>query len=240
MSLKAQIRDYVALMQQAVGLPHNRTRAQVNRLKAALLPEMIEQTRAEVIAAAYHLSAEQLRSMAGRYVFVKDRWQFTKEVGMSSEDQLSLALLVRVAQPKICVETGVERGTSSTVILTELADAGGGHLYSLDLASQGLIGELVPDALRPMWDLRLQTSQPLLPVLLSEIGRIDFFLHDSRHDVRHMMWEYELAWAHLRAGGCLSSHDVLTTTAFDDFRRRYADEIASWGVIRNFGFVVKR
>lgn len=238
--VKAQLRDYVARAFQAAGLPHNRTRQQVARLKAALTPEQKAQRRLETLAAAYALPESEVATLAAGYTLVKDRWQFTKPVGMSEDDQISLGVLVRLAQPKLCVETGVQRGTSTVVILTELADAGGGRLYSIDLANQGEIGELVPDALRPLWELRLQDRQPILPGLLDELGEIDFFLHDSRHDVRHMTWEYEQAWRHLQAGGCLASHDVLTTTAFADFRRKYAAEIASAGEIGNFGFVVKR
>jgi hypothetical protein len=55
-----------------------------------------------------------------------------------------------------------------------------------------------------------------------------------------MRWEYEAAWPHLRSGGCLVSHDVITTTAFDDFRRERAGQIASSGIVGNLGFIIKQ
>lgn len=100
-------------------------------------------------------------------------------------------------------------------------------------------GRLIPDEYRPRWELRLEKETPILPQLLDEVGEIDFFYHDSLHKVDHMRWEYELAWPYLRKGGCLASHDILRTTAFDDFRKKYASEITFGGAIGNFGFVIK-
>ena len=38
----------------------------------------------------------------------------------------------------------------------------------------------------------------------------------------------------------MSSHDVIYSTAFDDFRNNHRDEIAAGGVIGNFGFWIKK
>lgn len=184
---------------------------------------------------------------------------------MSVRDQKSLYALVRALEPCICVETGVGAGASSVIILNQLNRQSEGRLYSIDLDTPHAdqYGELIPTDLRQRWKLKLQPintpspgwvdelpvflwqwlnrcSQAILPILLAELGTIDFFLHDSRHTFRHMAWEYELAWRYIRPGGCLASHDVAATSTFDDFQRAHASEISGMGRIANFGFFIKR
>jgi predicted O-methyltransferase YrrM len=150
--------------------------------------------------------------------------------------------LVRAFSPRVCVETGTAAGISATVILRDLARRGEGQLYSIDVDSprSDRYGALIPAELCGRWELRLQQDEPLLPALLDELKSIDLFLHDSRHTYRHMKWEYETVWPHLRSGGCLASHDVITTTAFDDFRREHGGQIASSGIVGNLGFIIKQ
>jgi hypothetical protein len=145
---------------------------------------------------------------------------------------------VRLAQPRIVVETGVGPGSSSLFILKALHDNGCGKLYSIDLPDfdrnyypsigkrggihvfeDGVSGWLVPDDLRDNWELLLADARSELPKLLSRLGEIDFFLHDSLHTYDHMMFEYNLAWEHLRNNGILASDDVTEdwSTAFLDF-----------------------
>ena len=161
---------------------------------------------------------------------------------MSGRDGLTLYGLVRALRPKVCVETGVGGGCSSTYVLTALERNGAGELFSIDVEGphQEHYGELIPTQLRSRWNLKIQNSKPLLPELLQGLERIELFVHDSQHTFRHMRWEYELAWEYLRFGGCLASHDVLTTSAFDDFRHLHDREIRYGGVVGNFGFMIKQ
>ncbi|MCL0060402.1 class I SAM-dependent methyltransferase [Dehalococcoidia bacterium] len=125
-----------------------------------------------------------------------------------------LYLLVRMLQPKTVVETGVAAGRSSTSILLALEENGRGHLYSIDLPTterledgsiyplEGKpVGYNVPRNLRHRWELILGDSRRELHPLLTRLGEIDLFIHDSLHTERHMMWEFETAWPFLRAGG---------------------------------------
>ncbi|MGD0177538.1 MAG: class I SAM-dependent methyltransferase [Candidatus Bathyarchaeia archaeon] len=57
----------------------------------------------------------------------------------------------------------------------------------------------------------------ILPKVLSEIGEVDIFIHDSEHTYNNMMFEYPTAWHTVRAGGVLLSHDVGWNSAFSDF-----------------------
>lgn len=162
--------------------------------------------------------------------------------GMPLVDRKTLYVLVWAYQPELCVETGTASGFSATATLSYLHACNCGRLYSIDVAGPHSddYGVLIPQAFRDRLELRLQEHTPLLPGLLAELGEIDFFYHDSIHTVKHMRWEYELGWEYLKPGGCLASHDVLFTTAFDDFMKAHRDQIAGGGAIGNFGFVIKK
>lgn len=161
---------------------------------------------------------------------------------MDLVDRASLYVLVRALSPDVCVETGAGMGASATTILSEMLRKGHGRLYSIDLAGHPNYeyGILIPDEFQAFWELRLQQrGVPELPRLLRELDPIDLFFHDSICDFKQMRWEYETAWPSLRPGGCLASHDVIYTTAFEDFRKAHAAEISGGGTIGNFGFLIK-
>ena len=101
-----------------------------------------------------------------------------------------LYVVVRVTRPRVIVETGVASGLSSAHILRALAANGTGTLYSIDLPNvqEGSVlpqgrppGWIVPDSMRGSWRLQLGDARSLLPALLTAVGRVDLFLHESDH-----------------------------------------------------------
>jgi predicted O-methyltransferase YrrM len=91
-------------------------------------------------------------------------------------------------------------------------------------------GFAVPHDLKGKWELRLGDVRSVLPPLLSDLGQIDFFFHDSEHTYDLMSWEYAQAFAHLKPGGVISSDDVDWNAAFQDFTAGHA---FSWsGIFR--------
>lgn len=132
----------------------------------------------------------------------------------ASEDLGRLCYAItRLVRPEVVVETGVGAGISSWALLLAMARNETGHLYSIDLPtprSRALseVGCLVPSDLRRRWSLRLGASRKVLPRLMSELGEIDVFLHDSRHSYANQKFEYAVTWPHLRRGGILISDDV--------------------------------
>lgn len=158
---------------------------------------------------------------------------------------LILYLMVRAYKPEIVVETGVARGASSAFILCSLHENKRGHLYSIDLPpsdapiisedrARGMItledgqrlskgfsvAELVPEYLKKRWTLVYGDSRTELPALLSKIGKISMFFHDSLHTYDHMLFEYETAWSYIEKNGFLLSHDILWNKAFLDFSKK--------------------
>ncbi|MFM7218554.1 MAG: class I SAM-dependent methyltransferase [Bacteroidota bacterium] len=139
-----------------------------------------------------------------------------------------LYYIVRMARPHVMVETGVAHGVSSWTILNAMERNGQGKLYSIDLPNLDLrsynpgtiektSGWAVPDALRHRWELRLGSSHDLLPALMSELGEIDIFFHDSDHSYQNMMFEFGATMPHIRQAGLLISDDVHKNTSFAEF-----------------------
>jgi predicted O-methyltransferase YrrM len=138
----------------------------------------------------------------------------------------SLYTICRLLQPRIVVETGVGAGISSAFILKALEDNSCGLLYSIDLPNYeepwGLpvdqrSGFVIPDHLRSRWGLHLGPTSETLPKVLSEVGQVDIFIHDSEHTYTNMLFEYQTAWPSIREGGLLLSDDVNWNAAFHDF-----------------------
>lgn len=119
--------------------------------------------------------------------------------------------------PEPVVETGVNDGLSSVFFLSALNRLNKGHLYSIDLSRHAYArgermhsdrplkdtGWLVPDKLKSRWSLQFGASSDLLPSFVKALGTIDVFFHDSEHTYENMMFdmmfEYKLAWNHLRS-----------------------------------------
>ena len=153
--------------------------------------------------------------------------------------QSALYHVCRFLKPKLAVETGVDYGASSALILQALEDNGDGSLYSIDLPQveyedpfkqkfkdlalpkRSGTGFVVRSATRHRWNLILGDAKIELPRLLSEIGAIDFFFHDSMHTYDHMMFEYQTAFPFLKSGGIIASDDTTWNSSFDDFCNRY-------------------
>ena len=179
-----------------------------------------------------------------------------------------LYALVRALDAEHVVETGVANGFTSAYLLAALERSGHGTLHSIDLpffddpatgavtaavtgaeletldeytpvAPGRAAGWIVPDELRPRWDLRLGDAKELLPPLLAELGQIDLFFHDSTHTREHILWELELAWPHVRANGVLAADDVFLRghEALPEFARGKGLDFVTYGGV---GYVRKR
>lgn len=156
-------------------------------------------------------------------------------IGKMGAPQELLYYIVRLCRPLRCVETGVYRGISTAFILAALEDNGCGHLTSIDLPAASYVdpmtaqvytspllegeepGFAVPKSLRDRWTLVLGDSRALLPKVLSEIGKIDMFLHDSAHTYDVMKWELETAAQHMARDGIMLSDDTQWNNAFAEF-----------------------
>ena len=74
----------------------------------------------------------------------------------------------------------------------------------------------VPESLRSRWTYIEGTSGRRLPKLLSAIGPIDLFVHDSSHTERNVLFELTRPWRALERGAIVAD-DVQQSSAFDKF-----------------------
>ena len=182
---------------------------------------------------AVHLrnSDEQLRQLA-----ITSADLFAKKV-------LLQYAVIRAVQPNCVVETGIANGVSSAYVLLALRKNGRGSLHSVGLSDASFLpagaepGWLVPLWLRSSWQIHLGDARQILAPLLSKLGSIDVFIHDSLHSYEHMSWEFETAYPALRSGGLLLADDALWNKAFLDFSRNIHAHYAK--TLRGVGFLRK-
>ena len=128
--------------------------------------------------------------------------------------------IIKKFDVKIVVETGVAHGHSTRVILGSLQDVLDRkpdtkvEVHSLDVDQRTKWPDMAGN---PNWVFHLVTENRTVETILSEIGEIDMFIHDSDHSYFNQMREYRAAWAHLKPGGFLISDDVSWSNAFIDF-----------------------
>jgi predicted O-methyltransferase YrrM len=186
------------------------------------------------------LADDELLNMVESAVAPIENWR-TKQFDNVFDFRLYRILLyiaVRTGKPKIAIETGVLHGMTTLFLLRAMEKTGRGRLISIDLPSyedggpsnkDGYYailprgkqpGWTVPAGRYPNWDLKLESSRDVLPRLSSEVGGIDFFLHDSEHTFSTMWFELDWAWEHLNPGGQLFCDNIEASTAFQDFAKR--------------------
>jgi hypothetical protein len=140
--------------------------------------------------------------------------------------------ITRHLRPSTVVETGVARGVTSRFVLEALEANGDGRLWSIDLPPRrrrdlrGQVGAAVPASLRSRWSYVKGSSRRRLPSLLAGLGRIDLFVHDSKHTERNLLFELERARGALRTGGWIAADDVDLNCGFHRYRDRHPDDAA--------------
>ncbi len=150
------------------------------------------------------------------------------------DNSVKIYSLIRNKKPETVVETGVCNGMSSAVILKALKDNGKGRLYSVDLPVEaGTIedrkgavippgktsGWLVTEEMKDIWELYLGDTYYELPKVMEKVREIDIYLHDSDHSYETMMFEFGMAWHHLRSDGVILADNTDKNDAFKDFAR---------------------
>jgi len=137
--------------------------------------------------------------------------------------------LIRHTRPKKIVETGVAHGVTSRCILEALDKNGDGHLWSIDLPPvdrlwRNQVGAAVGNHCSDRWSYIEGSSRRRLPKLLSCLGEIDLFIHDSLHSERNVLFELNRAWAAISAKGALVVDDVDANSGFRIFTQDLADK----------------
>lgn len=150
---------------------------------------------------------------------------YPTEYSLDDESGLFLYLLCKIVQPEHVVETGVAYGFSSMYVLQALEENDKGFLYSIDSVfspwqTKEMIGSAIPSNLRHRWKFNFGSSSEKLGHVMSSLGKVDVFIHDSLHTYKNMMYEFDTAWPYIANGGFLISDDIGDNNAFYDFSEK--------------------
>jgi predicted O-methyltransferase YrrM len=143
--------------------------------------------------------------------------------------------LARHLRPDRVVETGVARGLTTRVLLEALERTGRGRLWSIDLPPllehdlEDQTGAAVPQRLHERWNLLRGSSRRRLPSLVTDLGQIDLFIHDSMHTARNLRFELSQVWPAMSPGGVALIDDVERNVATGRFLREHPTTAAAIG-----------
>jgi cephalosporin hydroxylase len=122
--------------------------------------------------------------------------------GWYSDAEITLARAVwctaRHIRPLLVIEKGVAHGVTTRIIQgMNMNDRG--HLWSIDLPHpldhrlHDQTGVAATDEFRPRWTYREGASRQQLPPVISKVGNVDLFVHDSLHTAKNTLFEMEQA-----------------------------------------------
>jgi hypothetical protein len=159
-----------------------------------------------------------------------------------------LYAMVRLLRPREIVEAGVSSGVSSAHFLAALRRNRFGRLHSIDLPTrqrgrtlgtgESIVavppgresGWAVPDGMKNGWDLRLGSSQKVLPALVRELAGIGLFLHDDLHTPAHLAFELATVRDRLEPGSVVLADNTSSTGAtFPAFARTVGARVVRRG-----------
>jgi len=135
--------------------------------------------------------------------------------------------LIHHLKPRRILETGVAHGVTSRFVLEALARTGGGHLWSIDFPPferelRQEIGAAVGGRFADRWTFISGSSRRRLPKVLSAIGAIDVFIHDSLHSTRNVSFELDQVWPALKPQGIAVVDDIDVNWGFHAFREQHS------------------
>jgi predicted O-methyltransferase YrrM len=124
------------------------------------------------------------------------------------------------------LETGVRHGVTARIILDALERNGKAPLWRVDLRPLRRFGRS-----RSVWQLPIATrkdgsvkgsSRLRLPKLLSQLGPVDFIIHDSMYSERNVCFDLDRVWKILTPGGAIVVDDVEANRGSQSFTQAFA------------------
>ena len=132
-------------------------------------------------------------------------------------------------RPEVVIETGVARGVTSRIVLEALRQNDRGHLWSIDLPHpfdhqlHAQTGAAVTDACRRRWSYLEGSSSQRMPALVTKVGQVDLFIHDSLHTAKNTVFEMDQAASAMSPRGVMLVDDISTHEGFATFARRHRE-----------------
>jgi hypothetical protein len=133
------------------------------------------------------------------------------------------------SRPETVIETGVARGVTSRIVLEALRQNDRGHLWSIDLPHpfdrqlHAQTGAAVTAACRARWSYLEGSSSQRMPALVTKVGQVDLFIHDSLHTAKNTVFEMDQAASAMSPRGVMLVDDISTHEGFATFARRHPE-----------------
>ncbi len=196
-------------------------------------------------------SEEQIRNLRKKYhkelTLTMPNWFRSGEWNrfFEEEDEMLVPYFItRIYRPKVAIETGVNHGQSTFLILLAMNENHEGKLFSIDQPqhqywrddgtrhSESVPGKnsgwLARDSknLGDRWQYIIGLSNEKLPSLLREIGTelVDLFYHDSEHTRENVLSELEQVWPYLSKNGIIIIDDYKWNTASTEFTNSHSTD----------------
>ncbi len=136
---------------------------------------------------------------------------------------------VRLLKPRVVIETGVQDGLGSSVLLRALernrAEGMDGKLIGIDIVLSS--GWLIPARLRDRFTLVVEDSKTALPRLADQ-ETVDLFIHDSDHSYERELGEYQAIRKALPTDGVVISDNAHGTDALKRFSEAHSRGFYYW------------
>jgi predicted O-methyltransferase YrrM len=129
--------------------------------------------------------------------------------------------IVRATRPALVLETGVDTGLGSALLLRALErnaeEHAPGTLISVDIRED--VGALVDAQLAARWTLVIDDSVAAIAKLGAQ--KVGVFIHDSEHTYEHEAAELNAVRSIMAPGAVLISDNAHASAAFKDFCAEY-------------------
>lgn len=173
-----------------------------------------------VFAGKYHRFVSDYKadaSYAKEYDALLARFYSVADSGISRRAGLALYDVIRTRKPGLIVETGVEEGFSSAIILEALERNKKGRLISIDIGTE--VGRLAKGLGTNRWTLKTGITGIEFFKASPGIKDLDLFLCDSSHTYQNIKEELELSYPHLSGNAVIMCDDANSNEAFMEFAR---------------------
>lgn len=166
---------------------------------------------------------------------IKQDKEGKKELGLYLPIHTMLYLICKKIKPEKVVETGVEKGGSTYMILKALHENNKGKLWSIDIGKffaynrkfVAPIGPLVEDNLKSQWEFVCGNAQKILGSTFKKVGKVDLFMAGQGHTYKVQKHEGDAGWKYLKNGGIflLDRPDWNDGKYFTEFLEQNKDQI---------------
>lgn len=139
-------------------------------------------------------NADAMAEVDEVFAEIAGRMDSSKPFPTSRTSLAALYGIVRVVRPAVFLETGVEIGVSTAVLLAALDRNGHGELHSVDIDDG--VGRVARAGSTERWHLHVHPhtgGESALRALVADLGSVDIFSHDSGHSWLWQTFEYETA-----------------------------------------------